>query len=205
VDCPVRRGAPISSGIAGPYGTATALPPPGEVAPPVDLATAESFVRLHHAEVLGADPTDRLNEVRAELDRTGDYTHTPGELLWAARVAWRNADRCVGRTYWNGLRVRDRRHVDDLGEVAADTIEHARVSFNGGHIRPTMTVFAAATPGNQRRIGLVAASASMSSSPPPEEGGRSGLPPLLLLFLGRRAALGPATTPRLRTAPRCPS
>lgn len=148
MECPVRRDVPISPGTAEPYGTDTALAASGEVAPPVDLAVAESFVRLHHAEVLGADPTERLAQIRAELGRTGDYTHTPAELQWAGRVAWRNADRCVGRTYWNGLRVRDLRHVDDLGQVAAETIEHARVSFNGGHIRPTMTVFAATTPGS---------------------------------------------------------
>jgi nitric-oxide synthase len=97
--------------------------------------------------VLGTDPTDRLRQVRDELLRTDDYAHTPSELQWAARVSWRNADRCVGRFYWNGLRVRDRRHVTDLGAIAAETITHARESFNGGNIRPTMTVFAAAAPG----------------------------------------------------------
>ncbi len=140
MSCPVRRDGTAESG------SASALLA-GEVAPAVDPAAAESFVRLHHAEVLGADPTPRLAEVRAELARTGDYRHTTAELEWAGRVAWRNADRCVGRAYWNGLRVRDRRHVDDLGQVAAETAEHCRESFHGGRIRPTMTVFAAARPG----------------------------------------------------------
>jgi nitric-oxide synthase len=147
VDCPVRREVPVAAGAAGPRCTATLLAPPAEVAPPVDPGAAESFVRLHHAEVLGADPTARLAAVRAELAATGDYTQTPAELLWAARVAWRNADRCVGRAYWSGLRVRDLRHVSDLAGVAAETAEHARLSFNGGLIRPTMTVFAATAPG----------------------------------------------------------
>ena len=32
-----------------------------------------------------------------------------GELAFGARVAWRNAARCIGRLYWHGLHVRDRR------------------------------------------------------------------------------------------------
>jgi len=118
-----------------------------EIAPEIEWATAETFVRLHHAEALGTDPEERLREVRAELRRTGDYKHTPAELTWAARVAWRNADRCVGRAYWQGLRVRDRREVSDPAGIAAETAEHARLSINGGHVRPTMTVFAPAAPG----------------------------------------------------------
>jgi nitric-oxide synthase len=138
VSCLVRHDVSL----AEPDGTA-----PEEIAPAVDHAAAETFVRMHHAEVLGTDPDDRLRAVRAELHRTGDYVHTPAELQWAARVAWRNADRCVGRAYWHGLRVRDRRHIDDPRQVAAETAEHARQSFNGGHIRPTMTIFAPAAPG----------------------------------------------------------
>lgn len=156
MSCPVRRDATsaFAAATAGsvrpsaehPTAPPVALPPP-EPAPAIDPAVADTFVRLHHAEVLGTDPTDRLRAVRAELHRTGDYTHTPAELQWAARVSWRAADRCVGRAYWNGLRVRDLRHVTDLHEVASETAEHARQSFNGGHIRPTMTVFAPAAPG----------------------------------------------------------
>ena len=167
MSCPVRRSilsdrpATARSGLpdlgppsppepavgGGPVGSAVAGLAAAERAPEIDYADAETFVRLHHAEVLRSDPTDRLRQVRDELRRTGDYTHTPEEVRWAARVAWRNADRCVGRLYWNSLRVRDRRHVSELGAVAAETIEHARESFHGGQIRPTMTVFAAAAPG----------------------------------------------------------
>jgi nitric-oxide synthase len=147
VNCPAHRGT--TAHVGGTDQTSSAVVPalPDEVAPPVDLAAAESFVRLHHAEVLHTDPSERLAALRTELDRTGDYTHTGAELQWAARVAWRNADRCVGRAYWHGLRVRDLRHVHDPDRVVDETVEHARLSFNGGHIRPTMTVFAPAAPG----------------------------------------------------------
>jgi nitric-oxide synthase len=146
VTCPVRRDVTVTAGV-GTRDAERLIGMPDEVAPPIDLTAAEGFVRLFHAEVLGTDPTERLTAVRAEIERTGDYTHTAAELQWAARVAWRNADRCVGRAYWHGLRVRDLRHVDDLAQIAAETAEHARLSLNGGHIRPTMTVFAPAAPG----------------------------------------------------------
>lgn len=145
--CPVH---PNPTTLAGPPpagGSVPGLPDEEELAPPVEWSAAETFVRLHHAEALGTDPADRLREVRTELHRTGDYTHTPAELTWAARVSWRNADRCVGRAYWQGLRVRDRRAVDDPAGIAAETAEHARVSFNNGHVRPTMTVLGPTAPG----------------------------------------------------------
>ena len=42
-----------------------------------------------------------------EIERTGTYRHTAEELTWGARVAWRNASRCIGRLYWHSLQVRD--------------------------------------------------------------------------------------------------
>lgn len=38
-------------------------------------------------------------------------------LAVAARIAWRNADRCIGRLYWQALRTRDLRAVTDPHEV----------------------------------------------------------------------------------------
>src|SRR5690349_8119191 len=77
---------------------------------PVDLAEAEEFVRLHHRENPEAGPVEaRLREVHHEIVRTGTYMHTPAELTFGARVAWRNASRCIGRLYWRSLVVLDRR------------------------------------------------------------------------------------------------
>jgi nitric-oxide synthase len=148
VTCPVHEDGALGlasdvGSTADPYGELA----PREVAPPVDPEDAAAFVRTYYAEVVRADPAERLRQVRAELDATGDYTHTRAEIQWACRVAWRNADRCVGRVYWNGLQVRDLRHVADPRSVAEAAIEQARVSFNGGRIRPTMTVLGAAAPG----------------------------------------------------------
>ncbi len=108
---------------------------------------ADDFVRLHHREVPAhGDPGPRLAAVHAEIDATGTYRHTPDELAFGARVAWRNSNRCIGRLYWNSLRVRDRRHVSDADTVAQECVEHLKEAGNGGRIRPLITVFAPDTP-----------------------------------------------------------
>ncbi len=85
-------------------------------------------------------------EVRREIESTGTYQHTPAELTFAARVAWRNSSRCIGRLYWRTLRVRDRRHLSSAEDVTADCIGHLRAATNGGRIRPLLSVFAPDTP-----------------------------------------------------------
>jgi nitric-oxide synthase len=114
----------------------------------VDRRQAESFIRLFHAENPSAGPVkDRLRGVLAEIEQTGTYTHTPEELTFGARVAWRNSSRCIGRFYWKSLRVRDRRNVDTAAGVAEECVEHLRVATNDGRIRPTITMFAPDRPG----------------------------------------------------------
>ncbi|MFC4079084.1 nitric oxide synthase oxygenase [Amycolatopsis samaneae] len=113
----------------------------------VEFAEAEEFVRQCHAEgVCGGGPARRLARVRAEIERTGTYRHTPAELAFGARAAWRNAARCIGRLYWRGLRIRDRRDVSGAAAVAAECVTHLREATRGGRIRPTVTVFAPDTP-----------------------------------------------------------
>ncbi|WP_344971729.1 nitric oxide synthase oxygenase [Streptosporangium fragile] len=116
--------------------------------PPADMAVAEEYLRLFHAENPGAgDLRSRLREVREEITQTGTYTHTVGELTFGARVAWRNSGRCIGRLYWRSLRVRDRRHVDTPEGVAVECVNHLREAAPGRRIRPTITVFAQDRPG----------------------------------------------------------
>ena len=80
--------------------------------------------------------------MRAEIERTGTYVHTGAEVEFGARVAWRNAARCIGRLYWHGLHVRDRRAVHSPSAVADECAAHLRASTRGGRIRSTITVFA---------------------------------------------------------------
>lgn len=107
-----------------------------------DLHEAERFIRQFHQETGRTDSLyARLTEVRGEFAATGSYFHTPDELAFGAKVAWRNSSRCIGRLYWQSLLVRDRRHVSRLEEVAAECTEHIRTATHGGRIRPVITIF----------------------------------------------------------------
>ncbi len=127
---------------------------------PVDPAEAEEFVRLHHREHPEAGSVEaRLGAVRAEIGRTGTYTHTPAELTFGARVAWRNASRCIGRLYWRSLLVLDRRTATGADQIYHDLVSHLRITDGDirpaglrgaerqGRIRPVISVFPPARPG----------------------------------------------------------
>ncbi|MEV3860802.1 nitric oxide synthase oxygenase [Streptomyces sp. NPDC050095] len=128
------------------------LPAPGagrreERTAEVARAAAE-FIRQHHEEEGLGDPAPRLAEAEAELAATGTYTHTPDELVFGARVAWRNANRCIGRLYWRSLRIRDLRHLRGTAEIAEACAQHLREAAPDGRIRPLITVFAPDAPGS---------------------------------------------------------
>ncbi|TMR88473.1 nitric oxide synthase oxygenase [Nonomuraea basaltis] len=109
---------------------------------------AEAFVRQFHDENPDAGPPGgRLEEVRRSIGEHGTYAHTSAELAHAARVAWRNSKRCIGRLYWRNLVVRDRRHVNTAEGVYLECVAHLRHAFAHGRIRPMITVFARAAPG----------------------------------------------------------
>lgn len=120
---------------------------PGHRVSEVDRAAAEEFLVLFHAETPQAGPVGpRIAAVMHEIDMTGTYWHTPEELAFGARVAWRNNARCIGRLYWRSLRVRDLRTVSDAAGVAEACYEHLGAAHNGGKIRPMISVFAPEAP-----------------------------------------------------------
>ncbi len=111
------------------------------------LVSAERYITQFYAENRMGAPDRRLRQIRHEIDATGTYWHTPDELEFGARVAWRNSSRCIGRLYWKSLRVRDFREVTAASRIAAESITHLREATNGGRIRPIITVFAPDAPG----------------------------------------------------------
>ena len=119
-------------------------------ATPVGLVDAAvEFLEQFHAETTPAQTlAARVEQVCREIDLTGTYEHTLDELTFGARVAWRNAARCIGRLYWNSLRVRDRRTVAAPDRVAAECAAHLRDAGRDGRIRSTITVFAPDRPGD---------------------------------------------------------
>jgi nitric-oxide synthase len=107
-----------------------------------DLAAAEEFIASYHAENPQAGPArNRIAWIRAEIGATGTYQHTTGELAFGARIAWRNSARCIGRLYWQSLRVRDLRAVRDADRIADHCVRHLQEATNGGKIRPVISVF----------------------------------------------------------------
>ena len=122
------------------------LPGYAPSAPDRLLVSADQFITLFHQENDLGPPDRRIWQVRREIEASGTYWHTPAELAFGARVAWRNSSRCIGRLYWRSLRVRDRREVTAAPAIAAESVTHLREATNGGRIRPMITVFAPDTP-----------------------------------------------------------
>ncbi len=83
----------------------------------------------------------RWSEIIHEIRATGAYTQTAEELDFGAKVAWRNAPKCIGRISWKNLIVRDRRHVTDPDEMFRECVEHLRAATNGGNIEIVLTAF----------------------------------------------------------------
>jgi len=111
------------------------------------LVNAERFIMLFHSENRAGPPDRRLRQVRRQIEMAGTYWHTPAELAFGARVAWRNSSRCIGRLYWRSLQVRDCREITAAADVADESIAHLHEATNGGRIRPVITVLAPDAPG----------------------------------------------------------
>ncbi len=91
----------------------------------------------------------RWSEVLGEIRATGTYVQTFEEIEFGARIAWRNAPKCVGRVSWRNLVVRDRRHVTEPRAIFEECVEHLRAANNGGNIDVVLTVFAPTRPGER--------------------------------------------------------
>lgn len=58
----------------------------------------------------------RLEAVTKEIETTGTYQLTLDELIFATKMAWRNAPRCIGRIQWSNLQVFDARSCSTATE-----------------------------------------------------------------------------------------
>lgn len=101
---------------------------------------------FHDASGAGRAQRDaRWAEVRGQIGRNGSYVHTPEELAYGARLAWRNTGRCIGRLFWESLDVVDCRHINDPEAMRAQILRHLDVAFGDGRIRSVISIFAPAT------------------------------------------------------------
>lgn len=107
------------------------------------LHEAEAFVDLFYCETGGTevDRDIRLEEIRQQFAETNKYWQTTEELVFAARVGWRNSNKCIGRLFWQSLQVLDERLVLEETQIFEKLLYHIQYATNRGRIRPTITVF----------------------------------------------------------------
>lgn len=104
---------------------------------------ARNFLNaFHDATAAGRDARQkRWATVRRELSRHGYYEHTPEELAFGARLAWRNTGRCIGRLFWESLDVVDCRHITEPAAIHTRILEHLGEAFSDGRIRSVISIF----------------------------------------------------------------
>jgi len=107
------------------------------------LEEAKCFIETCYRE-LNKTPdeiTSRLSVVERSIVERGGYEHTEEELQHGAKMAWRNSSRCIGRLFWETLKVKDARHINTEAGMAQALFEHIKYATNGGKIRPVITIF----------------------------------------------------------------
>ena len=115
------------------------------------LNLAKEFLRQIQKE--GAIIAEgRITSIQQEIDSTGCYTMTQDELLWAAKLAWRNSDKCIGRLHWENIHVLDGQRLKSAHEVFDLCVNHLRKATNGGRIQSLMSFFPPAKNGEEVRI-----------------------------------------------------
>jgi nitric-oxide synthase len=107
----------------------------------------EFLALLREEQVIQESYLSRLAEIESEVEQTGTYWQSFDELAYGAKLAWRNSSRCVGRSYWNLLEVRDCRSLNQAEEVFEAIVEHLRLATNGGRLKCLATIFAPPEPG----------------------------------------------------------
>jgi len=111
------------------------------------LAEAHAYLHLLQQECGPSSVhPERFAQIQTQIERSGTYEHTSEELVYGAKVAWRNNTHCIGRLHWKSLVVRDMRHLSQAQDVFEAIIEHIRAATNGGKIRPMITIFAPQKP-----------------------------------------------------------
>merc|ERR1711970_1137197 len=90
---------------------------------------------------------ERMLEITEQINETGTYELGTEELQFGAQTAWRNASRCPARVIWKNLNIIDKRAIESADEMFEAIKNHMRLSFNGGKIKPSITVFRGRKPG----------------------------------------------------------
>ncbi|NBK47582.1 nitric oxide synthase [Staphylococcus delphini] len=108
------------------------------------LKEAQAFIKQMYDE-LNLPTTERdarLAEIEQAIQTTGTYRHTIDELTYGARVAWRHSNRCIGRLFWESLKVIDARDIKEESPFLESIESHIKTATNDGRIKPCITIYA---------------------------------------------------------------
>uniref|UniRef100_A0A4Y0BMI3 Nitric oxide synthase n=1 Tax=Anopheles funestus TaxID=62324 RepID=A0A4Y0BMI3_ANOFN len=89
----------------------------------------------------------RWQQVQKEVEATGSYHLTETELIYGAKLAWRNSSRCIGRIQWSKLQVFDCRYVTTTSGMFEAICNHIKYATNKGNLRSAITIFPQRTDG----------------------------------------------------------
>ncbi|SCL12994.1 nitric-oxide synthase [Micromonospora nigra] len=127
--------------------TSNAAPGSQDSDPATLLTDAQAFLTRYFHETERAGLRSRLTRMRREVEASGTWWQTADELAFGARLAWRNAERCIGRARWSALHVRDLRGCNRAHQIRTELENHLNFSTNGGAIVPMISIFAPASTG----------------------------------------------------------
>ncbi|CAB3251850.1 unnamed protein product [Arctia plantaginis] len=119
--------------------------PPEEVFKEAEIFLRQ-FYRSMHSENSPRHRA-RIAEVKRELDSTGTYNLKSNELSFGAKLAWRNAPRCIGRATWKNLTIYDCREVTTATGMFEALCTHIKFSTNKGNINSAISIFRQRTDG----------------------------------------------------------
>lgn len=108
------------------------------------LEQAKDFINQFYASIKRLDSPahkNRLAELEEQLANSGRLYLKETELIFGAKLAWRNAARCIGRIQWSRLQVFDARFTTNAQEMFEALCNHIKYATNKGKLRSAITVF----------------------------------------------------------------
>lgn len=105
---------------------------------------AKQFIDNYYASIKRLDSPahkNRLNEIENQLKLNETYYLKETELIYGAKLAWRNASRCIGRIQWSKLQVFDARFTTNATEMFEAVCNHIKYATNKGSLRSAITIF----------------------------------------------------------------
>ncbi|CAH2074435.1 unnamed protein product, partial [Iphiclides podalirius] len=129
------------------------IPSRGDTARTVEeiYKEGQAFIKEYFASIRRENSDahmSRLKEIEKELTTKGTYDLKTPELVFGAKLAWRNATRCIGRIQWKKLQIFDCREVTTASGMFEALCNHIKYATNKGNIRSAITIFPQRTDGN---------------------------------------------------------